>query len=200
MARVPNFLGIIENYRCINLSACAKQLKPATDLVTPDQQRSLAYVLDIFPGLYCQRLTPAGSQPRTTVSEPVLIVSFVPGVSRHLTNPSDPITITDRETSVRMPARLQFHHSTNTERRVMKDNQAPPSTAPRSYGAENADDRTANNSRRIGGHQTDSQRPQHHKQVMNSGGVARESRQPQPPRTAPQDESLMGVLKKRLWS
>jgi hypothetical protein len=173
MAKIPNFLAIIENYRCINLSACAKQLKPAIDLVTPDQQQSLAYVLDIFPGLYCERLTPAGSQPRTTVSKPVLIVRFVPGVSRHRTYPSDPITILDGERNVPLPASLQF--------------------------AKNADDSTSNNSRRVEGHQTHSQRSQHHK-AMNSGGVAQESRRPQPPRPAPQDESLLGAWKKRIWS
>lgn len=82
MARVPNFLDIIEDYRCINLSArAARQLKPATDLATNNQQRSLAYVLDPFPELYCQRVTPASPQPMTTVSQPVLVVTFVPGTS-----------------------------------------------------------------------------------------------------------------------
>jgi hypothetical protein len=196
MARIPNFLAMIEDYRCINLSACAKQLKPATDLVTPDQQQSLAYVLDIFPGLYCQRMTPAGSQLRTIVSKPVLIVNFVSGVSRHRTDSSDPITMIDGETSVPLPASLQSHRSTDTERRVMKDSQAPPPTAPRSHGAEDADDRTANNSRRVGGPQTHSQSLQYHKEVMNSRGGARESRRPQPPRPAPQDEGVIGMLKR----
>lgn len=198
MARIPNFLAMIEGYRCINLSACAKQLKPATDLVTPGQQRSLAYVLDIFPGLYCQRMTPAGFQPRTTVSEPVLIVSFVPGVSRHRTDSSDPITMIDREASVPLPASLQSHRSTDTERRVIKDSQAPPPTAPRSHGAEDADDRTANNSRRVGDPQTHSQSSRYHQEVMNSRGGARESRRSQPPRPAPQGESFIGKLKRYL--
>ncbi len=198
MARIPNFLAMIEDYRCINLSACAKQLKPATDLVTPDQQRSIAYVLDIFPGLYCQRMTPAGSQPRTTVSKPVLIVSFVPRVSRHRIDSSDPIAMMDGETSVPLPASLQSHRSTDTERRVMKGSQAAPLTAPRSHGAEDADERTANNSRGVEGPQTHSQLSRYHKEVMNSRRGARESRQPQPPHLAPQSESLIGKIR-RYW-
>lgn len=198
MARIPNFLAMIEDYRCINLSARAKQLKPATDLVTPDQQQSLAYVLDIFPGLYCRRMTPAGSQPRTTVSKPVLIVSFVPGVSRDRTDFSDPITMMDGETSVPLSANLQSHRLADTERRVMKDSQAPPPTAPRSHGAEDTVDRTANNSRRVGGPQTHPQSSRYHKEVMNSRGGAQESPRPQPPRPAPQGEGIIGVLK-RYW-
>jgi hypothetical protein len=104
MARTLNFIAMIKDYQCINLSACATKLKPATDLVTPDQQRSLAYVLDIFPGLYCQRVTPAGSQLKTTVSQPVLIVNFSPRVSRNYTDPSDPITMMDGEANVPLPA------------------------------------------------------------------------------------------------
>ncbi len=192
MTRTPDFLAIIENYRCINLSAYAKQLKPATDLVTLDQQRSLAYVLDIFPGLYCQRMTPAGSQPRTTVSEPVLVVSFAPG--------GESITAMHGETSVPRPASLQSHRSPNTESRVTKDSQAPPPITPHSYGAEDAEDGTANNSQVVGGHQTHSQRSQYREEAMNSGGVARESRRPQPPRPAPQDEGIIESLKKKYWS
>jgi hypothetical protein len=104
----------------------------------------------------------------------------------------------DGETSVPLPASLQSHPSTDTERRVMKDSQAPPPTTPRSHGAEDADDRTANDSRRVGGPQTHSQSPRYHKEVMNSRGGARESRRPQPPRPAPQGESFIGKLKKFL--
>ena len=195
MARIPNFLALIENYRCINLSACAKQLKPATDLVTPDQQRSLVYILDIFPGLYCQRMTPAGSQPRTIVSEPVLVVTFVSGVSRNRPDPSEPITMMDGEKSVPLPASLRSQRSTDIEHGVMKDNQAPPPTAPRSHDAEDADDRTANDSPRVWGPQAHSESSRYHKEVVNSRGGARESRRPQPPS---QSEGFLGVFKRFL--
>jgi hypothetical protein len=196
MAIIPNFLAIIEDYRCINLSAYGKQLKTATDLATPDQQRRLVYVLDIFPGLYCQRMTPAGSQPRTTVSKPVLIVSFVSDVSQQHTDPSDPITSMDGETSVYLPNTVQTHRSTDADRRVMKDGQAPARTAPNSLGAEDADHRTANSSRRVEGALAHSQSSWHYQEAMDSSGGARGRSQQQPRRPAPKDEGFIGVLKR----
>lgn len=198
MARIPNFLAMIQDYRCINLSACAKQLKAATDLVTPDQQQSLAYLLDIFPGLYCQRMTPAGFQPRARVSKPVLIVSFIPGASQYRIDPSDPVTMMDGETSVPLPATLQSHRSTNTERKVMKNSQAPPSTTPRCHGAEDTDDRTANNSRRVRDPPTYSQSSRDHQEGVNSRRRVRESRRPQPLPSEPQGEGFIVGLK-RFW-
>ena len=87
MSKMPDFLNTIQNYKCINLSTNGKQLKPTTDLVTPEQQQSLTYVLDIFPGLYCQRIALAGFQPKTIVIQPVLVVSFDWGVFRQHGDP-----------------------------------------------------------------------------------------------------------------
>lgn len=171
MAIRPNFLTIIEDYRCTNLSARGKVLKTATDLATSAQQRSLVYMLDIFPGLYCQRMTPAGSQPRTTVNKPVLIVSFVSDVSQH-TYTSDPIIRMDGETSVPPPNTVQSHRSTDAGRRVMKDGQAPTRTAPPALDAE-ADTRTANSSQRVEGSSARSHSSYHHQEAMSSSGGAR---------------------------
>ncbi|KFY86900.1 hypothetical protein V500_07320 [Pseudogymnoascus sp. VKM F-4518 (FW-2643)] len=198
MATMPNFRAIIEDYQCTNLSARGKQLKTATDLATPDQQQSLVYMLDIFPGLYCQRMTPAGFQPRTTVNKPVLIVSFDSGVSQQHTDPLDPIMRVDRETSVPLPNTVQTHRSTDGDRRVMKDGQAPARTAPHSLDAEDADHRTASSSRRVEGASTRSQSSRHHQEAMNSSGGARGRSQEQPRHPAPKDEGFIGGLLKQV--
>ena len=77
VSRTSEFLNILQEYRCINLSANGKTLKPTTELTTLERQRSLIYLLDIFPGLYCQRVTAAGPQPVSTTSQPVLLVTFL---------------------------------------------------------------------------------------------------------------------------
>ena len=195
MATMPNFRAIIEDYQCTNLSARGKQLKTATDLATPDQQRSLVYMLDVFPGLYCQRMTPAGFQPRTTVSKPVLIVSFDSGVSQQHT---DPIMRVDRETSVPLPNTVQTHRSTDGDRRVMKDGQAPARTAPHSLDAEDGDHRTASSSRRVEGASTRSQSSRHHQEAMNSSGGARGRSQQQPRHPAPKVEGFIGGILKQV--
>ena len=197
MIRMPNFLAMIEDYRCINLSACGKQLRPSTDLVKLDQQQSLIYVIDIFPGLYCQRVTPAGSLPRTTVSKAVLIVDFVSGLSQHRTDHLDPITMMNGEASVALPVGFRSHPPTNSERRVVKDGQAMPPTAS-SHVADDADYRTANNSRSLGDPQIQSQQSLHLKEVAISREGARESRRPQPPHPAQQGERFVGKWKKFL--
>ncbi|OBT43285.1 hypothetical protein VE00_06924 [Pseudogymnoascus sp. WSF 3629] len=74
--QLPDFLANIEDFRCINLSARGKSLKPATDLVRDEQRRRLLYVLDVFPGLYCQRVNAEGLSPVSTISQPELLVSF----------------------------------------------------------------------------------------------------------------------------
>jgi hypothetical protein len=224
MAETPNFLAMIEDYRCINLSACAKQLKPATDLVTEDQQRSLAYVLDIFPGLYCQRITPAGSQPRTTVSQPVLIVSFVPKISQHSTHYSDSRDVTGEQTRARVPTAPHSNRPQNAENRTTNNPRAPPAAAAPSSrlddlestmivdeewppsGAMNQMDHKAE---RYGQGDRDildsgvekashahSQSSRYHTEGGGSSGGARGSRRPPPPRPAPQDEGFMGKFKK----
>ena len=199
MATMPNFRAIIEDYQCTNLSARGKQLKTATDLATPDQQRSLVYMLDIFPGLYCQRMTPSGFQPRTTVSKPVLIVSFDSGVSQQHTDPSNPITRMDRETSVSLPNTGQTHRSTDGDHRVMKDGQAPARSAPHSLDQEDVDHRTASNSRRVEGASTRSQSSRHHQEAMNSSGGVQGRSQQQPCHPAPKDEGSIGRAIKRLF-
>lgn len=75
-SRLPNFLNNIKDYRCINMSNRGKRLKPATDLATKEQQENLVYVLDISPGLYCQRVTAGDSPSVSTISQPVLLVIF----------------------------------------------------------------------------------------------------------------------------
>jgi hypothetical protein len=141
MAGQPDFLAVIEDCKCINISAHTKQLQPAIDLVTQEKQQNLTYVLDIFPGLYFQRMKPAGPQPRITNRKPVLIVSMVPGSFRHGTNPSDPTTLINRETSVTQPASLQSYPSANTAGRVMENSQGLRSTIPRSHDVEDANNR-----------------------------------------------------------
>lgn len=66
-----------KKYECINLATRGKKLRPETDLKTPDQMKRLAYVLDVFPGLYCQMITETGCSPREILKAPLLIVSFV---------------------------------------------------------------------------------------------------------------------------
>jgi hypothetical protein len=75
MYQVPNFLADVQDFRCINTSN-RKLLKPAIDLATRVQQESLTYLLDIFPGLYCQRVTTGACPPVSTISQPVLLVAF----------------------------------------------------------------------------------------------------------------------------
>lgn len=190
MARMPNFLAIIEDYRCTNLSACGKQLKTEADLATPDQQQRLVYILDIFPGLYCQRMTSAGFQPRTTVNEPVLIVSFVSDLAQQHTDPSDPITRMDAETSVPLPNNVKAHRSTDADRTVTKGGQAQTHTAPPFLNVEDADYRAAGSYRRVEDYQ----------EAIHSSGGARGKSQQQQPRPAPKDEGfILGELKRRLF-
>ena len=149
MFRMPNFLAMIEDCRCINLSAYGKQLKPETDLATSDQQRNLGYVLDIFPGLYCQKWTPADPQPRATVSKPVLIVSFVSrGGPQRRKRPLDPILTMDGE--VGTPLHTRNSNLTSDKSGAVRDGEAPH-RAVQSHGVEDADIRTAQNSRKAGG-------------------------------------------------
>jgi hypothetical protein len=75
-SRIPNFLSNIQEFRCINLSNRNKFLKPANELTTREEKESLLYVLDIFPGLYCQRVTAGNSLPLSTINQPILLVAF----------------------------------------------------------------------------------------------------------------------------
>ncbi|KIM95285.1 hypothetical protein OIDMADRAFT_148926 [Oidiodendron maius Zn] len=225
MAEISNFLAIIEDYRCINLSARAKQLKLATDLATVSQQRSLAYVLDIFPGLYCQRITPGGSQPKTTVSQPVLIVSFAPRISQQSTHHSDSRDMTNEQTRARVPTAPHSNRSGNAESRTANNSRAPP-TAPvpsrpdglesakivdeegpppgvmnrMDYKAEryNQRDRAMFDSGVEKSSHVHSQSSRYHTEGGGSRGEARKSRQPAPSHPAPQEEGFMGRVKK-LW-
>ena len=221
MAEVPNFLDIIEDYRCINLSARAKQLKPATDLATVGQQRSLAYVLDIFPGLYCQRITPGGSQPKTTVSQPVLIVCFAPRISQQSTHHSDSRDMMNEQTKARVPTAPHSNRSDNAESRTTNNSRALP-TAPApsrpddlesakivdeeypqfgDYKAEsyNQGDGAMLDSGVENASHVHSQSSRHHTEGGGSRGEAQKSRRPAPSRPAPQDEGLIGKLKKYIY-
>jgi len=53
-----------------------KSLKPDTDLMTEEQQENLLYIMDIFPGLYCQRVTVGDSRPVSAISQPILLIAF----------------------------------------------------------------------------------------------------------------------------
>ncbi|KAH6671164.1 hypothetical protein B0J14DRAFT_656150 [Halenospora varia] len=75
-SRIPNFLSNIQEFRCINMSNRDRFLKPANELTTREEKESLLYVLDIFPGLYCQRVTAGDSLPLSTVNRPILLVAF----------------------------------------------------------------------------------------------------------------------------
>jgi hypothetical protein len=94
-SRIPNFLSSIQEFRCINLSNRDKFLKPATELTTGEEIESLLYVLDIFPGLYCQRVTAGESLPHSTINQPILLIAFT-GKENHthkdqgLSEPVDP--------------------------------------------------------------------------------------------------------------
>jgi hypothetical protein len=50
-------------------------LKPATDL-TRDETDRLVYLLDVFPGLYCQRVDSENSSTVYTIAQPVLLVTI----------------------------------------------------------------------------------------------------------------------------
>lgn len=213
MAEMPNFLAIIEDYRCINLSARAKQLKPAIDLVGADQQRSLAYILDVFPGLYCQRITAAGSQPRRTVSQPVLIVSFVPSLSQH----TDYREMMDEQKRAQEPTVPRSNRPNNAENTTNNYRAPPAATAPSShphnlesavvdeerpslgmnYKAERYDqgDRDMRDSQVERGFHAHSQSSLHHAEGGGSRGGARESRRRRAPRPAPQNAGFW----ERLW-
>ncbi|KAH8767805.1 hypothetical protein F5882DRAFT_509748 [Hyaloscypha sp. PMI_1271] len=75
-SRLSNFLANIQYFRCINLSKRGKLLKEDTDLTTKEEQESLCYMLDIFPGLYCQRVAAGSSPLSSTISQPILLVAF----------------------------------------------------------------------------------------------------------------------------
>ncbi|PMD42776.1 hypothetical protein L207DRAFT_632502 [Hyaloscypha variabilis F] len=94
-SRIPNFLSSIQEFRCINLSNRDKLLKPANELTTREEKESLLYVLDIFPGLYCQRVTAGDSPPPSTINQPILLVAFAskeahPHNQQGLSTPVDP--------------------------------------------------------------------------------------------------------------
>ncbi|KAG4432937.1 hypothetical protein IFR05_011583 [Cadophora sp. M221] len=224
VAGMPNFLAMVEDYRCINLSARAKQLKPATDLATVGQRRSLAYVLDIFPGLYCCRITPVGFQPRTTVSQPVLIVNFAPRISQQSTHHSDSRDIPNEQTRARVPTAPHSNRSENAESRTTNNSRAPP-TAPApsrpddldstkivdeewpplgvmnqmDYEAEhyNQGDRAMFDSGVEKGSRVHPHSSRHHT-GGGSRGEARKSQRPPPSRPAPQDEGFIGKVMKLL--
>lgn len=193
MARIPNFLTIIEDYWCINLSARAKQLKPATDLVTSDRQRRLAYVLDIFPGLYCQSMTLVGLQPKTTVKKPVLIVRFIAEVSEHHADTSDPPIVMAWDANVLPPTSTQSHRSTKAEREVMKGIQVPLPITKNSHDTENADNKTANDP------QPHSKPSRYHNEVVKSREGAQEGRLPQPVRPASQTGRFLNGIIERFF-
>lgn len=89
MARQPDFLAKINDCQCSNISTHMTQLEPTIDLATLEKQQSLTYVLDVFPGLYFERVDAEhGRHPRVTTNKPVLIVSTTPRAFRNRTNPS----------------------------------------------------------------------------------------------------------------
>lgn len=53
-----------------------KLLKPDIDLRTREQQEALIHVLEVFPGLYCQRVAAGDALPVLTMSHPLLLVAF----------------------------------------------------------------------------------------------------------------------------
>ncbi len=73
---LPKFFDQINEFHCVNLTSNRKQLKLTTDLATPEQQNNLGYLLDIFPGLYCQRVELENFLPPLTISQPVILVAF----------------------------------------------------------------------------------------------------------------------------
>lgn len=74
---LPSFIQAIDQFHCINLAAHGKVLKPATDLTTTHRMDHLDYLLDVFPGLYCQRVNSENSSIVYTVVRPVLLVNVV---------------------------------------------------------------------------------------------------------------------------
>jgi hypothetical protein len=71
-----HFLDTINKFQCHNLSANRKDLKPTKDLATKDQQDSLIYILDVYPGLYCSRVDVDKFLPVMVISRPILLVGF----------------------------------------------------------------------------------------------------------------------------
>jgi hypothetical protein len=109
-SRLPNFLANIQHFRCINLSKRGKLLNQDTDLTTREEQQSLCYMLDIFPGLYCQRVAAASSPLSSTISQPIILVAFATEDALDRTQechsvPSNPKTSTqNRNASATRPA------------------------------------------------------------------------------------------------
>ena len=94
-SRIPNFLSNIQEFQCINLTNRNKLLKPANELATREEKERLLYLLDIFPGLYCQRVTAGDTPPLSTISQPILLVAFASKENRThkqqgLAEPVDP--------------------------------------------------------------------------------------------------------------
>jgi len=84
-AKLPNFLDNIKDFKCINMSNRNRTLNLDTGL-TKEQKKILLYMLDIFPGLYCQRVTAGDSPPVSTISQPVFLFSFATnGTHAHTT-------------------------------------------------------------------------------------------------------------------
>lgn len=198
-------------------------MKPATDLATIDQQRSLAYILDIFPGLYCQRITPVGSQLRTTVSQPVSIVNFAPKVSQKSTHHSDYRDKTNEKTRAQAPTAPRSNRSYNAVSRTTNNSRAtltaPTPSRPNDlesakvigeewrpldvldgmdYNAEryNQRDRAMVDSEVEKGSRVHSQSSRYHTEEGGSRGEAQRGRRPPPSRPAPQNEGFVGAIKK----
>lgn len=72
-----------------------KLLKPVSDLATLEQRENLRYVLDIFPGLYCQRVTTGDSPPASTISQPILLVDFAASDTHAPQTQGDPSELVD---------------------------------------------------------------------------------------------------------
>jgi hypothetical protein len=75
-----------------------KVLKPDIDLRTREQQEALVYVLEVFPGLYCQRVTAGDALPVLTMSQPLLLVAFATAeppapTRRDVPEPANPGTV-----------------------------------------------------------------------------------------------------------
>jgi hypothetical protein len=195
MARKPNFLAAVTDYTCINISARAKQLKPATDLATPGQQRSLAYVLDVFPGLYCQRVTAEGSQPRATISKPVLIVSLGQILPEHQIQPLHSNMTMDGGPSNILHGSLRSHYTADSEHRVIKSIEAPSHRARRSHRAERPDYRLEDNLSTEAGLQTQPQSSPSGEDMNNPGRI-RETRRQQPHHHSASQGGVSGLFKR----
>jgi hypothetical protein len=83
-SNVPDFLTVVKEFRCINMSNGHKLLKPDIDLRSREQQDAFVYVLEVFPGLYCQRVTAGDALPVSTMSQPLLLVAFATAEPPHL--------------------------------------------------------------------------------------------------------------------